>query len=301
MNVFLLLISLLVGILFRQFNLVPDTASKTLNQLLVYFFIPAMTLLYITEINFKSQFFLPVFSSWLVYGIGLLFFKSIAKWQGFDRKTMAALMMTGGIGSTSFVGFPLFELFYGKEGLEVGILMSMAGTILVCMTLGIATGSWFASTKPSIRHLFKNMLRFPPFIAFLLAVLLNIMDVEHSPLIKSILEKIAAPFSILALVTIGLQIEFSLPKEQRKPLGYGLLYKLILAPLIIYLLLTNFTNADKMIIEIAVLGAGIGSMNLVSIIAIQMKLNPPLAAQMVGIGIPLSVFTLYLIHSLLYV
>jgi len=130
---------------------------------------------------------------------------------------------------------------------------------------------------------------------------LNIMDVEHSPLIKSILEKIAAPFSILALVTIGLQIEFSLPKEQRKPLGYGLLYKLILAPLIIYLLLTNFTNADKMIIEIAVLGAGIGSMNLVSIIAIQMKLNPPLAAQMVGIGIPLSVFTLYLIHSLLYV
>lgn len=300
-NVFLLLISLLVGILFRQFNLVPDTASKTLNQLLVYFFIPAMTLLYITEINFKSQFFLPVFSSWLVYGVGLLFFKSIAKWQGFDRKTMAALMMTGGIGSTSFVGFPLFELFYGKEGLEVGILMSMAGTILVCMTLGIATGSWFASTKPSIRHLFKNMLRFPPFIAFLLAVLLNIMDVEHSPLIKSILEKIAAPFSILALVTIGLQIEFSLPKEQRKPLGYGLLYKLILAPLIIYLLLTNFTNADKMIIEIAVLGAGIGSMNLVSIIAIQMKLNPPLAAQMVGIGIPLSVFTLYLIHSLLYV
>lgn len=298
-NLFLLLISLLTGIAFRYFNLVPDTASKTLNQLLVYLFIPAMTILYITEINFKPQFFLPVLSSWLVYGIGFVFFWSLSKWQGFDRKTMAALVMTGGIGSTSFVGFPLFELFYGKEGLEVGILMSMAGTILVCMTLGIATGSWFASSKPSIAQLFKNMLRFPPFIAFVLAVGFNIMGIQHAPIVKSLLEKIAAPFSVIALITVGLQVQFSISSQQIKPLGYGVFYKLFLAPLIIYVLLTTFTNADKMIIEIAVLGAGIGSMNLVSIIAIQMDLNPPLAAQMVGFGIPLSVFTLYGIHWIL--
>ncbi len=300
-NIILLFISLLTGFLLRRFELVPITASKTLNQLLVYFFIPGLTLLHITETNFKFEFLIPVLSSWLVYLLGFIFFVFLSKWQRFDRKTMAALIMTGGIGSTSFVGFPFFELFYGKEGLEIGILMSMAGTILVCMTLGITTGTWFAASKPSIRQLFKNMLCFPPFIAFLLAVLLNMLDIQHTPLTKEILEKIAAPFSIIALLTIGLQMDFSLPVQQKKPLGYGLFYKLILAPLFIYLVLITFTNADKMMIEIAVLGAGIGSMNLVSIIAIQMNLNPPLATKMVGIGIPISVFSLYIIHLLLYV
>jgi len=280
-NIILLFISLITGFLLKQFKLVPDTASKTLNQLLVYFFIPGLTILHITETNFKFEFLIPVVSSWLVYIFGFVFFVLLSKWQHFDRKTLAALIMTGGIGSTSFVGFPFFALLYGKEGLEVGILMSMAGTILVCMTLGITTGTWFAASKPSVRQLFKNMLCFPPFIAFLVAVLLNIMDIQHTPLTKQILEKIAAPFSIIALLTIGLQMDFSLPTEQKKPLGYGLFYKLILAPLLIYLVLTTFTNADKMIIEIAVLGAAIGSMNLVSI--------------------PTSVFTLYLIHLLLHV
>ncbi|MFK7982262.1 MAG: hypothetical protein AB8G86_19935 [Saprospiraceae bacterium] len=53
-----------------------------------------------------------------------------------------------------------------------------------------------------------------------------------------------------------------------------------------------------MIIEIAVLGAAIGSVNLVAIIASQMELNLPLATKMVGIGISFSLFIMYLIHLL---
>lgn len=295
-NILLLFISLVTGILLRHYELVAKSASRDLNQLLVYFFIPALTLLHIPETTFHSQFFLPVFSSWLVYLFGGAFFYLVAQWQNFDKKTLAALIMTGGIGSTSFVGFPIFELIYGAKGLEIGILMSIAGTMLVCMTLGIATGVWFASDDPSVKHLFWRMLKFPPFIAFMIAIGLNFMDYQHPILIKNLLQKISSPYSIIALITIGLQIDFSLAKSERKPLGYGLAYKLCLAPLFIYLVLTTFTSANTMILEIAVLGAAIGSMNLVAIIASQMDLNPPLAAKMVGIGIPISLFTLYLIH-----
>lgn len=287
-----------MGILLRKFNLVSSTASKDLNQLLVYFFIPALTLLHIPATQFSSEFFLPIFSSWLVYLFGGLFFLGITKCQQFDKNTLAALIMTGGIGSTSFVGFPIFELIYGAKGLEIGILMSIAGTMLVCMTLGIATGVWFSSNEPTVKHLFTRVLKFPPFIAFIIALGLNFSNYSHPVIIQAVLQKISSPYSIIALLTIGLQINFSLPKAELKPLSYGLFYKLLLAPLIIYGLLATFTNANKMIIEIAVLGAAIGSMNLVAIIASQMGLNPPLAAKMVGIGIPISLFTMYLIHLL---
>ena len=297
-NLLLLFVSLITGILLRQFNLVSLTASKDLNQLLVYFFIPALTLLHIPATQFSAEFFLPIFSSWLVYLFSGLFFLGITKWQQFDKNTLAALIMTSGIGSTSFVGFPIFELIYGAKGLEIGILMSIAGTMLVCMTLGIATGVWFSSKALTVKHLFTRMLKFPPFIAFIIALGLNFSNYSHPVIIQAILQKISSPYSIIALLTIGLQINFSLPKAERKPLSYGLFYKLLLAPLIIYWLLTTFTNANKMIIEIAVLGAAIGSMNLVAIIASQMGLNPPLASKMVGIGIPISLFTMYLIHLL---
>ena len=297
-NILLLFLSLLTGMLLRKYEVVSKNASKDLNQLLVYFFIPALTLLHIPETTFSAQFFLPIFSSWLVYVFSGIFFFLVAKWQRFDKPTLAALIMTGGIGSTSFVGFPIFELIYGAKGLEIGILMSIAGTMLVCMTLGIATGVWFSSKNPSVKHLFLRMLKFPPFIAFMIALGLNFVDYTHPVLIKGILQKVSSPYSIIALITIGLQIDFTLSKTERKPLSFGLGYKLILAPLIIYWLLTTFTEASPMIIEVAVLGAAIGSMNLVAIIASQMELNPPLASKMVGFGIPISLFTMYLIHLL---
>ena len=165
--------------------------------------------------------------------------------------------------------------------------------------MGVATGVWFVSEEPSIKYLFWRMLKFPPFIAFIIALYLNFADYQHPMIIKELLQKMSSPYAIIALLTIGLQIDFTLSKSERKPLVYGLVYKLLLAPLLIYLVLTTFTQADKMIIEIAVLGAAIGSMNLVAIIASQMDLNPSLAAKMVGIGIPISLFTMYLIHLLL--
>ena len=41
----------------------------------------------------------------------------------------------------------------------------------------------------------------------------------------------------------------------------------------------------------SVVGAGLGSMNTATIIAINHRLNPPLASLMVGIGIPISIIT----------
>ncbi|MEJ7673841.1 MAG: hypothetical protein WKF59_14375 [Chitinophagaceae bacterium] len=36
------------------------------------------------------------------------------------------LILTGGISGISFIGFPIFEMLYGKQDLEAGIMMSQA-------------------------------------------------------------------------------------------------------------------------------------------------------------------------------
>jgi predicted permease len=60
---------------------------------------------------------------------------------------------------------PIFELLYGKAGLEMGIVMSLGGSILICVTLGVVVGSWYGEARPSWRTMGANVLRFPPFLA----------------------------------------------------------------------------------------------------------------------------------------
>lgn len=303
-NIALLLVCLLAGGLLRTSRVLPTDAHLTLNQLLVTVFIPALTLRYIPDMHLSPQFWLPVLVPWFVFLAGLLFFGLAGRSlrgtpQAFDRLTLGSLQLTGGISSVSFVGFPLFELLYGERGLAVGIVMSQAGTFGVAMTLGVALASWHTARQPSVRKVLGNMLRFPPFPVFLLALAANLAGYQHPVLVRELLDKISAPFTVLALVSVGMQLQWRVRPEERSHLLLGLSYKLLLAPLLVFVLCRFWLGRQDYVTDLCILGSAIGPMNTAAILASRYGLNAPLASQMVGIGIPLSFPVLFLIHYLM--
>ena len=297
-NLFLLVFCLLAGVILRRARGVPPDAHQVLNQLLINLFIPALTLLHLSEAQLDKRFLLPVLMPWLIFGMGWVFFTLVARWQHIDRKTVGALVLTGGISSVSFVGFPVFETLYGHDGLTMGIMMSQAGSFLVCITLGVAVASWYAAEKPSALLIARNIVRFPPFGAFVVALMLNTLGYHHAPLVRQVLDKLSSPFAVIALLSVGLQLTISVRSWQKKALFIGLLYKLLLAPLFIFGLYRGLLHESGRVMGVCVLGAAIGPMNTSSVIAARYGLNPTLTAQMVGLGIPLSLPVLYLIYSL---
>ena len=94
-----------------------------LNGLIVNVCLPALTLLYTSETHFNQTQILPVLMPYILFVVAFLFFKIFAPILNFDRSTTGALTLTAGISSISFVGFPIFELMFGKQGLEIGVLM----------------------------------------------------------------------------------------------------------------------------------------------------------------------------------
>jgi malate permease and related proteins len=266
----------------------PKDAHLVLNALIIYVCLPALTLLYTTEIHFERSQILPILMPYLLFGFAFIFFKIIAPIAQFDRSTTGALTLTAGISSISFVGFPIFELLFGKEGLQMGVLMSQAGSFVVCGTLGIFTASYYSASEVSAKKIVKDIFQFPPFMAFCTAVVLNISGFHFSLIGTDILQKIGSPFTILALISIGLQINFRREDLQVKPLLFGLFYKLLIAPLLILLLYFLIFEERTFLGKISVVGAALGSMNTATIIAINYGLNPKLATQMVSISIPLS-------------
>ncbi|CAH0995606.1 hypothetical protein EMA8858_01729 [Emticicia aquatica] len=298
-NLLLLFICLFLGIVLQKIKGFPKDAYLALNSFIIYVCLPALTLLYTTEIHFQQNQALPILMPYILFVSSFIFFKILAPIFNFDRSTTGALTITAGISSISFVGFPIFELLYGNEGLKIGILMSQAGSFVVCGTLGIMTASYYSSSNPTVKNIFKNMFTFPPFLAFCIALIINILDFHFPSFIKEILQKTGSPFTVLALVSVGLQIKFNLKKFAEKPLLIGLFFKLFLAPLIIFLIYLILLKENTWLGKICVVGAGLGSMNTATIIAINHRLNPELASLMVGIGIPLSLISTILIHFLL--
>jgi predicted permease len=260
---------------------------------------PALILLQITQLTFNSKFIFPILVAWIIFMVAFVFFIVVGKWQQYPPKTVAALIITGGISSTSFVGFPIFELLYGKEGLQIAILMSQAGSFLIGITLGVAVASWHSSEVPSIKDVASNVFRFPPFIAFVAALALNIGGIHFPAFINETLSIISAPFSVLALLSVGLQINLTGEDLEAPKLAVGLLYKLLLAPGLIFLLYHFAFRQGNLITSVSVMGAAIGPMNTAAIIAGKYNLNSKLASNMVAIGIPLSLPIIYIIHLLM--
>lgn len=273
--------------------------KRYLNQILIFFFIPVITLYHLPEQQFEWDYVWLLTTPWLIYLFSILFFETVHKLFPIKRQTRAVLIMTSGIGSISFAGFPIFEAFYGPEGLAYGIVLSLAGTFVVCNTIGSFTGFWYKSKKIIFGPIFWRMIKFPPFIAMILSFVLIFFDYEHPKLIGDFLRVLSAPFSVLALLAVGLNFGVKSLKEFKNQFFLGQFYKLVLSPLIVFIVLFLFGEHQTVIGKICILGAGIGSMNTIALIAMQQELNPRLAALMPAVGIPLSILTLLLIQYLL--
>jgi malate permease and related proteins len=298
-NLTLLFVCLLIGIILRRVEIFQKNAFLVLNSFIIYVCMPALNLLYTTEIHFERSLLFPFLMPYTIFFFSFIFFRIIAPIFHFDRATTGALILTAGISSISFVGFPIFELLYGKEGLKVGILMSQAGCFVIVGTLGIIIASFYSDSEPSYQKIVKNVATFPPFIAFCIALILNFSSFHFPDLAKEILQKLGSPFSVIALISIGLQINFNKEMFTNKALYVGLFYKLFLAPLLIFTIYILFLGENTWLGKISVLGAGLGSMNVAAIVAINHNLNPKLASLMIGVGIPLSLITVAILSQIL--
>jgi predicted permease len=114
------------------------------------------------------------------------------------------------------------------------------------------------------------------------------------------MDKLSTPLVPLALVSVGLQLNFKEKFSEWRYLGIGLFYKLLIAPLIVLIVLRFIVKDTTIFSEIAVFESGMAPMVTAFIIASQYNLRPKLAGMLVGIGIPLSLLTTAAWYTILH-
>lgn len=292
-NILLLVFCLALGAFLKRIKDFPDNTPMVLNQFLIYISLPALALIYIPQITLSRELLFPVATSWLVLGFALLLIPLIGKRMGWSRETIGCLLLTAGLGNTSFVGFPVIEALYGADGLKIALMVDQPGSFVAVSTAGIIIACTYSSSALRKRDIFRKVMLFPPFITFLIALGMNLAGIEARGAALYVLERLGATLAPIALTSVGMQLTFSLKREDLNPLISGLSYKLLLAPALLSILFIYILGGSGLIVKVSIMEAAMAPMITGSILAIMYGLNPKLATQMVGIGVPLSFLTLY--------
>ncbi|MCC6288425.1 MAG: AEC family transporter [Chitinophagaceae bacterium] len=287
-NFILIGLCILTGFLLRRSGTLPQDTYKGVNAWIINIALPAVSFKYLPHIQWNSSMLLPVLMPVIIWLCAWLYVKIYASQNVISRQTAAALRLSTGLSNTSFVGFPLTVAYFGEQELSTAVICDQV-TFMILATAGILLAvNASGSSNPSLTSIIKKIISFPPFIACIAALVIPVF-VDISPL-DNVFDKLAGTIGPLALFSIGLQIKFTGWKDEVKHIGYALLFKLILAPLII-LIIILLTGTKNNIAQVTVFESAMPSFLTASIVAAQYNLNPKLSSLITGISIVLSFLT----------
>lgn len=299
LNFVLILVYILIGygiknLPFLSTHSLPRNLAHYLNKFVIYLSLPAMILLQIPKLDFGEGVFIPVAVSWTVMGISAVLVFYTAKYLQFSKEITGSLMLVAVLTNSSFLGIPIITAYFGDVALPYIVIYDQLGTFLALATYGTIVAAYYsAKSAVSLKIIVYKIAVFPPFITLVVAMFLR--DVNFMPLVNDILGFLSATIVPFALVAVGLQMQFKLPKEERKPFTVALIIKLIFAPLVALLMCSMFAW-EGLNAQVSIMEAGMAPMITAAAMASFVGLAPRLSNAIVGYGILISFFTTFVLY-----
>lgn len=291
---------LFLGLILQKFPGFPiNIATRWVQAYLINIVLPALALLYIPEIKPSWGLLIPISSAWFTFLLSWILFGFLGKKFNWGKNTTGCLIIVSGLSNTSFLGFPVIEGLYGKEALPTALLIDQGGSFLIVSSLSILVGSLYGNHSESLAKVPMKILKFPPFGFLVGTLVMSLLNLKTPELLIPLLQLIGKTMPPMALLAIGLKFSVDMDSLASRFFWYGLGYRLILAPAIVWLIYRNFLPTDSLNLKVTVLESGMAPMITGSIVAMQFGLQPRLATLLSGLGMPISAGSLVIWYYLL--
>lgn len=286
----LLFVCLVLGALVARFAKPPTGIVHGLNWWVINVALPALVLALIPRVKLDSQLWFPVAAMWITFGGAWLLFGLLGPRLGWSRQRIGALILVCGLGNTSFMGYPMMQAMHGQPGLTLAVVADQLGCFPLLASAGVVVACLYAGRAPAPRQIIHRILTFPAFVALMVGAIAGALGGWPSPL-DEVLTSLGATLTPLALFSVGLQFKFHLGNQQVAAAGWGLGWKLLLAPLLCWGLGVT-TGVGGLVLTVGVLQAAMAPMISAAILADEYGLESTLANTVLGAGIVLSLITI---------
>jgi len=277
---------LVAGYASVRWGVLEASAAEAFHRFVIYVCLPATIWKLLPGMRFERELLLVVLVPWLLLGAAALAVLGLARVRGYSRAVRGALLLCVPLGNTSFLGFPLVSALLGEPALRYAVLYDQLGTFVALSTYGLFIAARYgAGPAPSGWQTLLGILRFPPFIALLLAF----TPLPRVPWLVPLWARLSDVLVPLAMFAVGMRLECKPPR----PLGalaLGLGLKLAVMPALAFCVLRAL-SAPEPLLRAVVLEAGMPAMITAGAVAMVSGLAPELAAALVGYGVVFAIVT----------
>lgn len=287
-----LFIIIIVGVYSSRKKIITEEMNRILVNILIKIALPFMILssfIYTYDDSIKSNVLNTFYYSIIAYIVMILASYLILMPVEKDKKTI--LHFSNVFVNTGYVGFPILYSIYGAEGVIYGSIFNMFFVILV-WTYGIMLfkGNF---NKNELKNELKVILVNPSIIAVCIGIIIMTFNIQLPGALLSSIEAIGNITGPLSMIIIGVILSSIKLKRYLKDwtIYYGVATKLIVIPIIVYLILSLIGSPSKALNTVIIMSAMPASA-MTSIFAESFDKEKEYAAIIVSITTLLSLITI---------
>tara|TARA_Y100001968_G_scaffold328865_1_gene376901 strand:- start:275 stop:1201 length:927 start_codon:yes stop_codon:yes gene_type:complete len=249
-----------IGYLLKKINFMSEQNGTVLSKFAFYILLPPLMFTSILSgdaskslnLNFILSYEIITISIFvLTYLLGLL--------MKLKTMEMALFGLNAAYPNYGYIGVPLCILAFGTEAAIPLALILLADTFVLLTTLIFYKLT--ENRKPSLKELGKEVVkRFvynPLMMSVFVAFIFSIADINIVTAIDRTLSIVAASATAVALIALGVSLNVTSIKNQKSVLFFITLIKLVVHPILIFIIFKFQTDIDPIWVKTAVVCASL--------------------------------------------
>ncbi|MGC8705304.1 MAG: AEC family transporter [Athalassotoga sp.] len=268
-----------IGYLLKSLKFLDETEGRAFSKIVIYITLPAVIIQAVTSVKLT-----PALFSLTAFGILTTLTLMIAGFLIFRRSNIArgtkgSLILTFNGLNLGLFAYPFAQLLWGGKGLAYMSIFDM-GNGLMIYTVGYAIAILFSADAFSTKEIVKKVSTFPPLLAIFAAIILNLSLSSMPDILSEFLGIFSGANAFLALLTIGVFLNFERLKVEFKNMAKAISLKYLIGAALgmtFYFVLRIFEPSNVLMADVVLLSALMPAPLLTLLYSIDKKLDPELA------------------------
>lgn len=307
-GVIVMLSVILLAVLLKRWGILQKEHSLLFSRLVIKVTLPALIFSSLAISSFHREFLMMALVMAAVEIATILLALLAARVLKLGRGATGALILVSAFGMTSMLGYPLISQVFPNNplALEEAVVTSELGVGLLLFILGPLIAMYYGDSGVVRKDLSRSVAGFfvsPVFIALVLGIALSFLSFNSGSIVFSIIERlmvlVGGANTLLVALAVGLVIEFKSVRSYWLFMAMAVLLKLIIKPVMAYLLLNQPAFTDMMQ-QIVFIETALPSALLGAVFARHYNCRPDLVSMAVMVTLVMSVVTVSLLFWLLF-
>ena len=286
----LIVVMFCVGWALSTWRPVSSAVTAVLDRWVIMVALPAVIVSTMSRVDLDSALLVPVAGSWAVMAACAMMVALAGRLARWPAPVTGALLCVAVLGNTSFMGLGMVEGLLGSDHLAAAIAYDQLGTFLalsmwvpvVVRMYGRGAASEGASTRGGAWSIAASMVRFPPFVALLVSVVVRFTSLPEFAF--DAMEAIAPTVAPVAMFTVGLRFRARLAQRVVAPALTGLAVKMVIVPAIVAAIVVVGGRDGDLMWSTTLLQSAAPPMVTAGLVAIAGGLDDEVTSFIVGAG-----------------